>query len=186
MAYFVSKVYQEFRENNPVTIVSYHDPPGKSETIKIKICNQIFLDPHKILNYNGTDVDSDSHNFLYQTLTGGPIPENSFRSYYHPFRDFYVMSEKVFETFKFDIDKFMLACGVNLFEKSCISDFKFYLEPHASCYEAHISNLGFGVYQYLEILLYFDPDLALYNFTEKLGAYVVISHVDEYNFPSEG
>ena len=90
------------------------------------------------------------------------------------------MSSEMYEEFKLDKDEFMLACFVISSEENCNQRFKFVLDSGALCYEAHITIPGYGIHNYLRIFLYFDPRLSIGGISQRIGASVVFSHIEEY------
>ena len=102
------------------------------------------------------------------------------RVYYHPIRSYLLMSSEVYEEFRLERDEFMLACFVRGSEENCKQRFKFVLDSGAPCYEAHITIPGYGIHNYLRIFLYFDPSLSIGTISQRNGASVVFSHIEDY------
>ena len=173
-------------EGNTLIITSMKDPLETPEPINVKICNEVYLDPVKIVNYNGEDLQSVSYEFFQEAILEGSGTDIKYnRSYRHPFREHLVISSKVYEVFKYDLDEFVLSCN-QIDNRKCIRPFKFHLEDHASCYEAQIDTFGYGEYQYIEFFFYFDPNVTLRKYTRNLGANIIFSHIDDYVSPLDG
>ena len=186
MGFFARDVYQEYMELNPISIVSLQDPPKKAELITLKICNEGYLDKLKIVNYNGSEVTYESYGFLHQAILTNSALKGSFRRYRHPLREYFLMPFKIYDVFKYDLENFMMACLYEGSNKSCLFDFKFQPESQAPCYAANLDVSGYGIFQYLEIFLYFDPKMTIGKHTPKLGSYVTFSHVENFVSPING
>ena len=88
--WFSIHVIQEYTKESPITITTFVEPPLKPEPIIVKICNNVFLDPEKVIYYNKTVFDNDSYNFLLNTMKEGnnllfPRSINSFPSQNHTY-----------------------------------------------------------------------------------------------------
>ena len=65
---FSMHVIQEYTKKSPITITTFVEPPLRPEPIIVKICNNVFMDPEKVIYYNKTVFDNDSYNFLLNTM----------------------------------------------------------------------------------------------------------------------
>ena len=185
LAHFAGEVIIEYLQDNPLTVASKVEPPKTTQTIQVKICNEVYIDPQKVLAYNGT-MQPDSYQFLKDVIMGNLSYLNSSRFYSHPFRNYFMMTADVYETFKLDLGEFLVACFVHGFKRNCIPDFEFHLDPEASCYKANIEIPGSSINDYLRMVMYFDPQKTMGAFTAKLGAYLTVTHVDDYVPPIRG
>ena len=183
---FSYNVCVEYLQDNPITITTLLNQPEKPESFYVRICNNVYLDPAKILKYNGTSFSYASYEFLYEAVSGNTGFDDSAWVYKHPMRDYFLIPTRVFDEFRLNIEDFMLNCQIVNSKESCIHKFKWYLDPYMPCYLAKLDVKGFGLYQYLRIDLNFDPEVTLGKYTTKLGAFVVFYHPDEYKSLIDG
>ena len=79
LAYFFTKITQEYTAKQPITITTHIDAEDSEVPLKVKICNNNFLDPQKILAFEDDSIDRESYEFLVQAANG------SFPFLYHNF-----------------------------------------------------------------------------------------------------
>ena len=181
MGFFARDVYQEYMEYNPISIVSLQDPPKKAELITLKICNKVYLDKLKIVNYNGSEVTYESYGFLQQAILTNSAVKGSFRRYRHPLREYFLMPLKIYDVFKYDLENFMMAC---LYDASLTSSFSQNARLHAM--QPILTFLVTEFFNTLKFFFYFDPEMTIGKHTPKLGSYVTFSHVENFVSPING
>ena len=174
------QVFLEFWEKNPKTVTTFSHHSWDSASVKVKICNSVLLDRNKILSYNGADLKFEAYQFLYEASlgnygfndTGWVVTENM--------RNFFSVSSRVTQTFRMDVDQFLLACSLGAYDYSnCSTLLQFYDEPFAPCYQAVVNLKGFGYHHTLGFYMYFDPKMTLGKYTQSIGAHVVVSHPEQ-------
>ena len=180
-------IFCQYRREDSTTITEFVDISEVSKDIKVKICNNVFLDPQKILNYNGTDLKPESFNFLLQSLTETHSSnENSdWRHFSALTVDKFVLSSRIMETFRLDLDKFMISCYVGHSEYSCLHLFRPVIDNFMVCYEAVIDAVSVGLHYSIGIALYFNPDIKFGKYTSTWGSIVSVSHPEEFVEPEE-
>ena len=186
LTHFSRKVTIEYMEENLVTVVSQTPPPSKPETVRVRVCNEVYLDSEKIKNFSKTASNNDSFSILHEIIIQKSDYSNTSRIYRHPFRNYFKISSEMYEHFSLEAEQFILACDVSNSNQSCIPGFKFYLDQEVSCYETQVDIQGYGIYQYLRLVFFFDPKKTLGSFTRKLGAYVMFSHTTDHVNPGRG
>ena len=67
---YIYSTFSEYSENDPITIVAFVDQLEVPDPIVVTICSKNFLDQEKITDYNGTEFDLESVNFLKQIALG--------------------------------------------------------------------------------------------------------------------
>ena len=178
LLYFSNQMLEEYMQNTPVTVTTFVDPPRIPDPVRVKICNTVFLDPQKILNYNGIPtVSSEQYNFLLQAvLKNYSYDDSDFVSDYELYQQL-ILSNRTFNYFKLDKEEFILYCYLPYLEEGCFSNFKWHLEPSGGCFQGDIQLKGYGKDDRFEILFYFDPDISLERYTRgRIGAYISITH----------
>ena len=184
---FCYDVLQQYLRDDPITITEFIDISDVSKEIKIKICNDVFLDPRKILNYNGSQIDFGSYEFLVQALRGN----DSFQDFdWHAFQtlaaDKLILSSRIMQEFKLDLQEFAISCNIGHMESNCFHLFKPVIDDFRLCYEAVIDALSVGQANFaIGIFFYLDPEVNLRSYTSSFGLILVVSHPEEYTLAEE-
>ena len=177
LAYFSNQMLKEYSRNLPVTVTTFVDPPEIPDPVRVKICNSVFLDPEKILHYDGADISSDQFNFLYQAAIKNYSFNDRLFVLNSEIRQQLLLSSRTLNKFKLDKEKFMLFCYSRYYFQGCFSNFTWHLETTGGCYQADLQLYAYGLYDLFSIRFYFDPELALERYTRgRIGAYVSITH----------
>ena len=138
------EIFIEYSENNPMSILNLQDPPEKPDAVAVKICHPVFVDPEKILKSNGSLFSNDFYQFLREVITGG----NSYQIHEcmvtSSQKDYFMLSSRVIEEFKLDLEKYMIGCVAANYNNSCISKFSWYLDRDGLCYKAVFDLGGYG------------------------------------------
>ena len=176
----------EYFQNNPIIVTTTEDPPLIPDPVVVKICHPVFADPSKVLNANGSVYSNESYQFLRKVITG----DNSFNfyewaiSYTH--RDYFLLSERVLEEFKLDLETFMIGCVVSGHNRSCIDEFSMFLDPEGLCYSALLNFEGYGYQHGAIFVFYIDPSINFGAFTLSHRLPVIFEHPDSYSPINEG
>ena len=148
--------------------------------IKIKICNKVFLDPDKIINYNGTEFGKDTYWFLVEAIAGNYTFDDSTWVTKNHMNNRFFLSQRIVKEFLMDVDQFMISCVVDYSFKNCSEIFHFYDEPRSPCFEGTVSLMGQGHYHNVNIYFYFNPHKTLGKYSRTIGANVVVDHPETY------
>ena len=121
-----------------------------------------------VLAYNGTNFDFDSYEFLYQAALGNtsfndqmyvqPTPSGKYRVF---------TSARVLETFKLDLDRFMVFCHLRGSPDNCMEDFQWNLHPEIGCYEPKIGLKNYGEFWSVTLTLFFDPNITMCRYVTQ-------------------
>ena len=96
-----------------MTMISYVDPPRKPEPVIVMVCNNVFMDYRKILRYNSNETFSyESYEFLHQAALGNDLFNDEAWVLSVLSKDLFLISNRIKEEFKLDLDEFMIACFV--------------------------------------------------------------------------
>ena len=126
-----------------MTIITYVEPAESPEPVVIKICNNVFLDSDKILQ-NGSTFEKEAHEFLLQAAAGNDSFDDTSWVIPTPSRDYFMLSSRIVETFKVDLNRFLIDCIVTKNYRKCDSDFQWNMGSNGPCYEANIDIGGYG------------------------------------------
>ena len=184
--YFIHYTYIEYIDSSPLTTFTFIDYPPNPDPVIVKICNSVFLDIEKILNYDGAEFSYDAYEFLYEAASGNHLFDDSNWVVTTSVKDVFFLSARVLEEFKLDVEKFLGSCYVVGTYKDCISHFKLHLDVETLCYQAEIDLGGYGGNLALKLGFFFDPKLHLGKYIEQSGAYVSFSHPTDYLLYSDG
>ena len=186
LAIFITAISIDYKNNDPITVTNYINARGIDNPIKVKICNNVFVDLEKVLNYNGSEFDPKSYEFLFHANT----VNDSFQEESWVFRSYvdqrYLLSSRFLEAFKLDLDQFMMSCFLIPKIEDCFHKFKFTFDGSMPCYEATFSTKNFGKDNAIGFMLYFDPEINVGKYTSSLGAYVAVSHGEDYKSVLDG
>ena len=163
--YFSYEGFQEFLQNNPVSIITYRNISENEAMVALKICNNLALDPRKLQTFKNKHGPDSS---------GVPVYIS------HPLKNFYVSSSQKLEELKLDLGKFMIGCEIYPYQKSCFNLFKWHLETMGSCYEAILDLYSVGKLNPILIDLYFDLKLHDKENVLRSGVSISVSHADDY------
>ena len=178
--FFIRSTFMEFLQSDPITTVTFIDYPVKPDPIVVKVCNSIFLDAKKILNYNGTNFSYDSYEFLLEAVSGNYQFDDSKWVLLTSVNDIFFLSSRILDAFRLDVDDFLATCYVVGTYKDCIPDFRWYLDRETSCYQAEIDLGGYGRNRALKMGFYFNPDIQFRKYIEQQGVYVTFSTPNNY------
>ena len=180
LMFFGRQIFDEYKRRIPITTTTFLDPPELPDPVRVKICNNVFLDPRKILQYNGTDVSPNQHNFLLQAVKGNNSFDDSLYVSQDQIKQEFLLSQSAFNEFKLDKEDFIVQCRLPYYEEDCLSTLKWHVETSGVCYQGDIQLYGYGTYELVTILFYFDPAITLERYTRgRLGAYVSITHPED-------
>ena len=185
LSLFTLSVFSEFIEHNPITIITFVNKPEHPGPVVVKVCPTVFLDPEKIRNYSGSEIDFKTYEFLYRAVSGVPFDDTYFVAI-SPMKDSFLVSSRIMEEFKLDKNQFIVNCFLVGHYDDCLPAFEWHLDPEQPCYRAEIDIRGYGRYNTVFISFIFDPTKTLGRYTSKLGAYVTFSHPHDYVAPSDG
>ena len=177
---FIQSTVNEYKDSDPITTVTFIDYKAKPDPVIVKICNSVFLDMEKVLNYNGANISYESYEFLYEAALGNFMFDDSKWVLSTSVNDIFFLSARTIDAFKLDIGKFLGTCYVVGTYKDCIQDFKWHLDIETSCYQAEVDLGGYGRNRALKLGFYFSPDITLGKYIAQLGAYVTFFHPTDY------
>ena len=178
---FSWEVFAQYREENPITVITFSDLGSSAPPLKVKVCNSYYLDPEKILNYNGTDLKIEAYQYLHEAASGNHQFNDTGSVYKNDMRYFLSVSSRVYSEFALDVDQFLLTCSWSgIIRKKCSSVFAYVQEPLAVCYETIIEFGGLGAYNSFNLFFYFNTSKALGKYTKSVGAHVIISDPDDF------
>ena len=180
------QLFIQYRAKNPTTVTIYTDHQLEPSLVKVKICNNVFLDPDKILNYTGHDLSMEAYEFLYEAVKGNTEFDDSNWVLTDHLKPFFAISSRVKTTFLMDLDQFVIACFVREVYKDCSKMFFYFDESHIPCFEAWMNLQGYGMHYAATIYLYFDPNKTFGRYTKSIGSFVVISHPEQHITHLEG
>ena len=182
---FILQVFFEYKEENIVAMTTFVEQSEQPGPVVARVCNNIHLDMEKVLSYNGTDFSFDAYEFLYQAALGKvDFNDTTDALQMHSKRYLLLLSSRVAETFKLDLDRFLLTCftgfeeGVSI--KNCLNEFQWYLEPEIGCYEAKIQLRGYGQSSYLQLDFFLDPSVKMGKYVTQPGVFVTFYHPTDY------
>ena len=165
---------------DPITITEFVDITATTNDLKVKICNNVFMDPQKILSYNGSEIDYESYKFLAESFRSNDMFEGKdWHTYSTLSSDRFILSSRILEEFNLDLHEFMIACQVGT-TNTCTKLFKPVIDNFMFCYEAVITIHGIGLESAIKISMYFDPEINLGKHTSYLGAIILASHPEDY------
>ena len=174
---FSLNIFNEYGSKNPITITTYINAPEEPDPIVIKICNTVSFDPDKILDYNRTQIDPLSYQFLLQTVHKNLSYDERKFVIPFPITKYFLLSNKTFAQFSLDRESFIFGC--HLIVKDCLNHFKWFLQPEGVCYRQKVSLQGYGVFNMIHMKMYFDPHLKFGKYTEQTGAYISVTHYED-------
>ena len=172
---FTWSAIQEYLEDNPVTVVTYMDPPDHPDPMEIRVCNMVALDSSKILNYDGEFKDTESYQFLYGLMSGNTTVNNLEWALSSTTRNYFLLSSRILKEFSYDMKEWMAGCYIVNSNESCILDFEWELSADGVCYKASIDMKGYGPYRTLGIFFYFDPSKTMGGYSSATGVFGSIS-----------
>ena len=149
---------------------------------KVEVCFTHYLDPEKILSYNGSEFDFEAYDFLYEAAVGN-YHFNDSGSVFNGdmWQNYLYLSSQVLEKFAIDIDDVFLACSYVGFRDKCINLFKLNLvNPYAPCYESIVQPYQAGPAGGSSFFFYFNSSKSLGKYTKTEGAHIVISDPDDF------
>ena len=186
MTLYIYSTFSEFTEDNPITIVTFVDLPENLGPIVIKVCNKNFFDDNKIVKYNGTEFDPKSVNFLKQMVLGNTSFDIKNWILTSSYGDTFLLSPRILNAFKLDIDKFLIACLVLGEFSDCSTRFQLHLDFYTLCYLAKIDLAGLGTNRGVTLGFYFDPGQKFGRYQGVQGVQIAIHHPDDHLSPLEG
>ena len=179
-AFFIYSTYIEYQDSDPITTITFIDHPVKPDPVMVKICNSVFLDTQKVLNYNGTGFSYDSYEFLYEAASGNHMFDDSNWVLSTTINDMFFLSNQILDEFRLDVDMFLGTCYVVGSYRNCLPDFKWHLDIETSCYQAQIDLGGYGRNRALKLGFLFNPDIQLGKYIAQQGVYIAFFHPDDY------
>ena len=180
LVFLSSQLFLQYVENNPTTIATYTDHHKNSTTVKLKICHTVYLDPDKILGYNGSEIDIEAYEFLYEAVKGNSHFNDSGWVLTDHLKPFFSISSRVRKTFLTQLNQFMIACFHKERYLDCSNFFIYYDESYNPCFEGWVTLDGLGLHYAATIFLYFDPAKTLGKYTKSIGANVVLAHPEQH------
>ena len=186
MLFYIWKIFKEYAEDTPITIVTLVPQPRQPDPVIIEVCNKIIFDEEKISAYNGTDYDKDSVNFLRQIVQQNDSFDHRDFILSSTYGDTFLLSPRIMDAFKLDLNQFMTTCIIVGSFRDCSQNFKFHLEFASSCYKAEIDLGGFGTSRALMLGFYFDPRHKFGKYSGDAGLSVAIYHPNDHLSPLEG
>ena len=186
LAFFIISIYVDYKNDDPITKTSYINARDLDSPIKVKICNSVFVDLQKVLTYNGSDFNRDSYEFLFHTETDS----YQFSDSNWVIRSFadkrYMLSSRFLTEFKLELNQFLILCAETPGMSTCSKLFYFTLDPSLPCYEAIVPTKELGKDNAFILWFYFDPNITVGRYTTSLGAYVTVTHAEEYKSIMDG
>ena len=182
LLYFSLNIVEAYFEKYPITVITYVEPNEQPAPLVISVCNNIFLDPQKILDFNESESSTfkkEAFEFLHQAAIGNDSFDDTSWVVPNPSRDYFMLSARVADFFKLDSEKFMINCILMKNYTDCRSFFRWDTEEYGYCYQATIDLGGYGEYRSLLIGLYFDPNITLGRYTLNMGARISVSHPND-------
>ena len=179
--FFSHGVLDEYLQMRPITIITSIKPPEVPDPVVIKLCHSVLFDPAKIQDYNNSNLDQDTYNFLQQSVKNNvSYDDREFVSAF-PANSLFLLSSETFYDLRLEPKQFIISCGNwCLYNDSCIESFKWHLLPSEPCYQATISLAEYGNLFFVNMLFYLDPRLSFGKYTERRGIYVGVFHPDEH------
>ena len=177
---FFWEIFAQYREENPIAVISFSDLENFVPPIKVKVCNSFYLDPEKILSYNGTNLKLEAYEYLYEAASGNHQFDDTSSVYYNDVWFYLAASRRVFKEFAMDVDQFLLSCSWSGNRDNCSNLFSYVQEPLAVCYEAVVQLKGFGSHTSFNMFFYFNSSKFLGKYTKSLGAYVIVSDPEDF------
>ena len=146
----------------------------------MKVCNSFYLDPEKILKYNGSDYNMEAYEYLYEAASGNYKFNDTDSVYQDDARYYLSASSRVYEEFVMDVDQFLLTCSYSGHRLKCSYLFSYVQEPLAACYETIVRPTGIGAYHTFNMFFFFNSSKFLGKYTKSLGAHVIVSDPDDF------
>ena len=174
LLYLFKTVFEDYNEQNPVTVITFVD--RTSTPVNIKICNENYLDRRKILNKSNPDYEH--YQFLTEAMLGNEKFNDSNRIINWFSGTFFLLSSNVLQYLALDLNEFLLACLVKGLE--CSKQFHLYPELFTPCYEATIDMQHFDKNNGISLVFHFDPNITLGKYSDNVGAYIRIAHKEQY------
>ena len=184
LVYFFSGILDDYVAQNPISIVTYVDQKHITSPLNVKVCNEVYLDKEKILNYNGSELGFSSYQFLYEAMSGNDNFNDSFWIFMDKSSTRFFTSTRVLDAFALDLESFLLACIV--FNEDCSQSFKVFREFYNLCYDVTLEVPYYDKSNGIYLMFYFDPNITMAKYTTTLGAFVSVAHEGQYIAPSEG
>ena len=174
MLKFGREIGLQYRSGDPVTVTTYVDEVDLLRPI-IKVCNNVFLDPKKILDFSGNAKLESSVQFLKHAINRKDVNDSGF-VFDTPIENLLLLSSRLVNKFRLEMKDFMLACGNGPTYTNCADEFDWVLEGFNGCYQTKMKRMDqVGAFHSFSVLLYFDPDVDLGKYTSAIGAKVVVS-----------
>ena len=186
LVFFFKGVFNDYIEQSPISTVTYVNQKHFSSPINVKVCNEVYLDKRKVLNYNGSQLSFDSYRFLYEAMSGNDDFNDSRRIFVDKNSVKFFVSFKTLETFKLDVEDFLVGCLTSTEAQNCTSSFKLFPEFNTICYDATINVSHFDKNNGIFLVFYFNPNMTMGKYTTTIGAFVTVAHEGQYIAPAEG
>ena len=187
LAFFCWQLWHQYKEDHPITIITYTDiDEWHIPALKVKVCYSHYLDPVKILQYNGTEFDFEAYDFLHAAASGNDSFDDSKSALSDDLLYYFPISSRVLRTFATDLDEFFLACSFAGFRINCPTHFKAVIDSFVPCFEGIVKLPALGFYSPFTLFFYFNSSKSLGKYTKTEGAYVTVSDPEEYIPPIRG
>ena len=184
---YAREIIIQYMNDNSISVISYTDIDETNiPAIKITICNSYYLDPHKILNYNGSEIKFEAYQFLSEAASGNHGFDDSSSVYHNDAGYIFSISSRVFREFGIDIDEFMLICSRGGYRRKCSEIFTYFFDGHGPCFQAVHNQSVLGIYDSFNIFIYFNASKSLGKYTKSQGAYVTVADPSHYVSYAEG
>ena len=181
MLKFGGDIGKQYETGDPVTVTTFVDREDFSRP-SIKICNNVFLDPKKVLEYKDDVIPEESYKFIREAINRNDFNDSGF-VFDTPVLNLLLMSSRTANAFRLDMGQFMIACGDGPRYSNCSEEFQWVLEDFRGCYKTRFKTMEqVGAFNSFSVLLYLDPEVNLGKYTAALGAEIIIGHHSEDKF----
>ena len=130
------------------------------------------------MNYNGEDFGKEAYQYLYEAASENYNFNDNGSVFHDDARYFLSASYRVYRQFAMDMDQFILSCSWSGKRQNCSEVLSYLQEPITVCYETLFTPST--VSESFNMLFYFNSSKFLGKYTKSQGAYVVVSHPEEY------
>ena len=173
------QLVNEYIAMNPISLTTYLDT-NRVARPGYEIVNNAYLDPHKIINYNGSkgsfaNMHEINESVMEDHLYGGSQSQKAVNLTEHP-SNHLLISRRNLEAFKVDMDQFMIGCTESGHYVNCHQVFKWSMDCEHGCYKSANADIPHcGLFFSHSAYLYFDPELHMGRFTPTIGATVTLN-----------
>ncbi len=173
---FSMQMIAKYMNEDTVTIVSY-DYKNTFLRPSITICNNVHLDPKKVLRFRKNESSSQLLSLLNSSIHGDYSADDSNFIFDTPTHSFLPHSAATAVQYKLDMDSFFIGCSDYSFRMNCSEIYAVFLDSFQVCYRTKLKHVPYrGNLYSTTALLYFDPEVHLGKYTTSVGATVFISY----------